>query len=492
MNILSFNFKNRFLISVFVITLSITKVSSQTKIPLPSEVVQLSSEEQKYIKKEVTVWIESLYKTYNTLIQSKDKLEKEKYINHILDNFYYKPYKTNKVYLFNDLDFVDSSDTTHKDVSSDIYLNKLSNQFDNTIITSIGIEKDIRLSDIYIQKLYRPLLSKLETEEDFRVGHDYFQIDSTYYIEAIVSRSLKTQTIQGSINNTVDVKYFISLKKVSDKWGEFRIKTSYKGTPIIRSTESLDSLYKKATTHQSFFLMKKVAKQGHVLAQTELGEMYEYGMPRIGMASDYNQAEYWFRKVAEQGYPFAQYSLGCLYSKEHSGISKNLEEATYWFRKAAEQGHYLAQSELGSMYMNGLGVLKNNKLATYWYSKAAEHGEKKAQFALGYIYKVGKGVPKDNDLWAYWMQRSAENDYDEARLILGYIYYSGDGLLKNYRKALYQYKRIALIYPVAQYHLGIMYDEGKGVPQNKREAILWYNRACINNISKACKKLKDK
>ena len=93
-----------------------------------------------------------------------------------------------------------------------------------------------------------------------------------------------------------------------------------------------------------------------------------------------------WRPAAEQGDMLAQFNLGALY--EHGrGVKKDLSEAAKWYRKAAEQGNALAQYYLGAFYANGEGVEKNLPEATAWYRKAAAHGVPQAQEALKKLSK---------------------------------------------------------------------------------------------------------
>lgn len=80
------------------------------------------------------------------------------------------------------------------------------------------------------------------------------------------------------------------------------------------------------------------------------------------------------KKVAEQGDVVAQYNLGWCY-RRGEGVEKNNEEAVKWYRKAAKQGYEEAQYELGGCYANGIGVKRNEKKVTKWYQKAVKRGE---------------------------------------------------------------------------------------------------------------------
>ena len=112
------------------------------------------------------------------------------------------------------------------------------------------------------------------------------------------------------------------------------------------------------------------AKQGSVIAQYNLGIMYENGK---GVKENDAEAAKWFRKAAEQGDEHAQYNLGFMYSQGR-GLPENDAEAVKWYRKAANQGDAKAQANLAVMHFNGDGVPENNVRAYIWWSMAKTQG----------------------------------------------------------------------------------------------------------------------
>ncbi len=86
--------------------------------------------------------------------------------------------------------------------------------------------------------------------------------------------------------------------------------------------------------------VKRKAQQGDAKAQTELGDMYDWG--------------------------------------EGQGVTKDYAKAAHWYRKAAGQGNATAQNNLGVMYGNGQGVLKDFVLAHMWFNIASANGNETA------------------------------------------------------------------------------------------------------------------
>jgi len=136
-------------------------------------------------------------------------------------------------------------------------------------------------------------------------------------------------------------------------------------------------------TEPSLAEIQKLAEQGDVEAQTNLGRMYFYGR---GIPQDHAKAIYWTQKAAEQGYIEAQLNLGLIYSK-----NRNMKIAEQWFQKAADQGVPEAQAFLGFILATRNDYVK----AVQYLQKAVEQEIPAAQLYLGLMYMDGRGVGRD-------------------------------------------------------------------------------------------------
>ena len=96
---------------------------------------------------------------------------------------------------------------------------------------------------------------------------------------------------------------------------------------------------------------------------------------------DFTTAHKIMLPLAEQGNVIAQYNLGVMYDLG-DGISLNYEEAFKWYYLAANQGHPKAQNNLGTLYRNGDGVLQDYQEARKWYQRSADQGHPSAQLNL--------------------------------------------------------------------------------------------------------------
>ncbi len=133
-----------------------------------------------------------------------------------------------------------------------------------------------------------------------------------------------------------------------------------------------------------------LAEEGYADAQATIGWMYHADK---GVKKNLNQAYYWYRKAAKQGHVIAQNNVGVFYEQGLGSIRKSTKKAAKWYRESAELGYSYAQYNLGMLYKNGLGVKKNKNEAIYWLQIAALQGVKQAQDALT---QLGRNVPNHN------------------------------------------------------------------------------------------------
>ena len=174
---------------------------------------------------------------------------------------------------------------------------------------------------------------------------------------------------------------------------------------------------------QAVLWLRKAAEQGNIIAQVELGVVFDN-------MQDYAQAFTWYSKAAEQGNARAQFNLGLCYLNGEF-VPKDTARALELFRKAANQGDAIAQHELGVMYEHGIGVQQEYLQAADWYRKAAEKGLAEAQYGLGFLYLNGDGVPKDFNQATTWMLKAAEQGETKAQYNLGVSYVNGEGVNRD-------------------------------------------------------------
>jgi uncharacterized protein len=138
---------------------------------------------------------------------------------------------------------------------------------------------------------------------------------------------------------------------------------------------------------QNFYEAEKwylaAARQGHAIAQNELGILYARGFPNKRIP----EAIQWWRKAAEEGVNEAALNLAIAYA-QGDGIARDIEQAAVWAQKAADlgiiEGHILA----GNLECEKIPSLSGNLLrALDHYRKAALAGSIDAQYSVGLAYQ---------------------------------------------------------------------------------------------------------
>lgn len=90
-------------------------------------------------------------------------------------------------------------------------------------------------------------------------------------------------------------------------------------------------------------IWSRLAEQGNVNAQINLGYLYDYG---TGVERDTARAAFWYRTAAEQDSAIAQYNLALLI-REGNAEPENGRDAHYWLERSAALGYEEARQQLG-------------------------------------------------------------------------------------------------------------------------------------------------
>lgn len=201
-------------------------------------------------------------------------------------------------------------------------------------------------------------------------------------------------------------------------------------------------------------------------------------------------------KLAKDGDVRAQNQLGVIYQKG-SGIEQDMQKAVYWYAKAAEAGHPTSMANLGAMYLKGNGVPQDIGTAVTWFEKAAAEGNQAALYNLAQLYLSGTGVAKDQAKGFEYAKRAADKvvkssvfDEDEANrrsetgvtgdalLLVAACYHEGFGTAPDLKMAIEYLERAAKIGNIkACIGLAECYETGDGVEPDPEKAQEYRNMA---------------
>jgi TPR repeat protein len=206
------------------------------------------------------------------------------------------------------------------------------------------------------------------------------------------------------------------------------------GVVVEKNEGKAKELYERFFTE-----LQKQALDGDADAMYRMGDIYQYGLPQLGIPVYYQQAAEWYEKAANRGNMYAQTSLGILYYLG-LGVPKNYTKAAEWYKKAAEQGDASAMYNLAGCYRLGRGVEQNDELAAKYNQKAANMDMPEAQAELAGMYYRGTGVEQDYTMAVHWFKKAIANGYENAYYGLGCCYYDGHGVEKNRKEAFHLYE----------------------------------------------------
>ena len=132
----------------------------------------------------------------------------------------------------------------------------------------------------------------------------------------------------------------------------------------------------------------RLAEQGDVQAQFQLGEHYEEKEKNVPKAC------YWYERAANQGHVKSQYYLGYSYQHGNTNFPADIEKARYWYGEAAKKGNPGAERGLGNIYRNEDNYIE----AIKWYKKAAEKKDAIAMYYLAVLNERKSDENPDADL----------------------------------------------------------------------------------------------
>ncbi|KAG0237575.1 hypothetical protein BGW41_008375 [Actinomortierella wolfii] len=200
------------------------------------------------------------------------------------------------------------------------------------------------------------------------------------------------------------------------------------------------------------------------------------------------EAVKWYQKAAKQGHVMAQLKLGNIY-RNGIIVDQNFVESTAWFRKAAIQGNLEAIVRLGQAYENGWGVEKNEADAVLLFRKAAENDSVEAQYLLGKMYEEGRGVSQSDAESFRWYQEAASQGHSAAQNLLAKMKSTGRGVEQNHQKTRHESQASDTIhndfsYRTAQTH----HHHGRGLSRGELVAIRYQPQSSNRKATRGKKK----
>src|SRR5690554_4059208 len=222
-------------------------------------------------------------------------------------------------------------------------------------------------------------------------------------------------------------------------------------------------------------LFRLASEQQDPVAQMQLGVLYATGKDSQLGQSD-REALSWFTRSAMQGNVLAQYNLGLMF-EQGRGAPKSFTEAAHWYTQAANNNHAGAQINLAYLYENGLGIESSKERAAQLYFAAAQSGDPQGQYNYALLQEAllaGRfdAIP--------WLEKSAQQGYAPAMYSLAIRQLDTDTLRTN--AVTWLKKAAEQTHIGAQLLLGQAYTKGLyGVTVSLAQAMYYYNMAVKQN-----------
>lgn len=191
----------------------------------------------------------------------------------------------------------------------------------------------------------------------------------------------------------------------------------------------------------------QAANNGHVQAQTAIGEYYFNGgklnIPNFALAAEY------FTRSAHENCPRALWKLGLMQEDNDLGLSPHANLAFRYFELSAKQNFPMALNRLACCYGNGYGVERDDKLFFQYALKSADQKNEIGFLLIAYAYSVGKGVEQNLEAAAniYKGMRQNSNYKFHCTARLAYLYDKGLGVEVDKELSKEFYKELKSLLP---------------------------------------------
>lgn len=240
---------------------------------------------------------------------------------------------------------------------------------------------------------------------------------------------------------------------------------------------------------------EKAAKQGDMLAEYALGEVYFTGN---GAARDFPKAKAWFLKAARQGHGPSALRLGYLYAEAHyTGVTVDDTQAERWFTVAAKQNIGDARFRLGTFYMDYKRP-PDYARGRHWLELAAQGADANAMFDLGRFLlspPAAAHMKAEPQAGVSWLTKAAKTGLLPAQITLAGMYDKGKGVPRDPAKARRWVMTIARSPVAPVYYLtragDMLFENKDGTPRDYAAARAYYLRAAARGDAHALTRLSE-
>lgn len=250
--------------------------------------------------------------------------------------------------------------------------------------------------DVYEIEHFTPEKYDKIKPEYMKKAEDWF-LKAVHQGYAFFSKNLLLMYQNGEEGFAPDAKKYAELLKYCANIGHPGFEAEY-----------ADYLYDNNQYKESLRYFESSVNKGNLDAWADIGYMYDNGQ---GVAKDASYAVSCYIKGAEVGRLLAQTQLGLSYYYG-VGTDVNYGRAYYWLDMAASRDDKQAFPVLGMCYLKGLGVEQDPVAAKLLFEEC--ENKSTSLTGLGLIYVDGLGVPEDINKGINYLKRAEQLGSEDA------------------------------------------------------------------------------
>jgi len=174
--------------------------------------------------------------------------------------------------------------------------------------------------------------------------------------QAIADSLSDAKSAYDSGNYSVAFRLLSPLAEQGDVEAQIKLGLMYaQGYGVPKNCDKALKWYRRAAEHD-------------VIEQATLGLLYEQGGDDC-VPKNYGEAVQWYRRAAEHGYVMAQYNLGLMY-EDGRGVPQDYVQAYMWLNLAASNnaGYAMLRDDLAKR-MTSKQIAEGQKLSRNWKPK---------------------------------------------------------------------------------------------------------------------------
>ena len=261
-------------------------------------------------------------------------------------------------------------------------------------------------------------------------GFVSFVVSAVVAYQELPKRLFKEPTVAPKLitSGPCDYGQIEDMKSSSCSYPNVSIDTQEVSDAVLTKTSEIVDDLKAKRLKEAKQKLESLVLQGHPLALSLLGNIYEYGQ---FFGKNLSKATEVFEVAISSGSSKAKRIYANFLIRNFSKDQRKMKRAETLLREASQEGDADALEQLAKMLL-----VQDPQRALPFMIKAAEADMPESQRALGLAYIEGDFLPKDNERGFKWLERAALNNDPAAMMSVATCYLDGIGTEKDIKTGL--------------------------------------------------------